>query len=259
MKKYICILLCTLMSVFFFFFCSGGEKEVTAKELSITLPSGERQGSYTGTLVDGIPNGLGIFESVNDEGIQWTYEGEFVNGSFDGIGKTTWENGQMQEGTYSNGLWTPTYGEWLKSFSEQAGIKIPEKTLNFINENEALFQEKDVDLLQQKSEAGISYKMITKEPSAYGEKFIRIDDLAVIQIFTGQISADAESQKWTEVLAIDQDWNIYEMCMLGELPDVYEGDTLSASYGVVLGNSSYEKAGGGFANSILIALCYAEE
>lgn len=259
MKKIFCVLLCISMSVFLLSSCGSGEREVAEKEIFIDLPAGEREGIYTGTLVDGVPNGFGIFESVNDEGIQWTYEGEFVNGTFDGKGKTTWENGQLQVGTYSNGLWTPTYGEWLESFSEQAGIKIPEKTLSFINENETIFQERDVDFLQQNSETGISYKMITKEPSVYGEKIVCIDNLTVVQIFTGQISADEGSQKWTDVLAIDQEWNIYELCMLGELPDVYDGDTLSVSYGVVLGNSSYEKAGGGFANAILIALCYTEE
>lgn len=65
---------------------------------------GERHGLFTGYLVDGLPNGHGIFKSQSPEGIAWVYEGEFVNGHFNGEGVLQLENGDRQEGTFRNSV-----------------------------------------------------------------------------------------------------------------------------------------------------------
>ncbi|WP_435892015.1 hypothetical protein, partial [Klebsiella pneumoniae] len=63
------------------------------KEITLHLSYGDRTGIYSGDMKEGIPHGQGTFTSENEEGIKWTYEGEFKEGHFDGEGKTTWKDG----------------------------------------------------------------------------------------------------------------------------------------------------------------------
>ena len=78
-------------------------EEVAKKEITLEFSFGVRSGKYTGTLVDGLPNGKGKFESQNSDGLNWYYEGDFVNGAFQGNGTTIWDDGTKKEGLYSNG------------------------------------------------------------------------------------------------------------------------------------------------------------
>jgi len=86
----------------------AGDKIDSVKEAqaTVTLASGEkRTGDYTGEATDGVPNGEGVFSSENTEGVAWTYTGGFVNGKFEGQGKTVWEGGSdSEEGLYKDGL-----------------------------------------------------------------------------------------------------------------------------------------------------------
>lgn len=66
-----------------------------------TLP---RTGTYTGEVVDGLPNGHGRFDTVGSTGAKWYYDGEFKDGDFNGQGKCVFETGQVEEGTYKNDL-----------------------------------------------------------------------------------------------------------------------------------------------------------
>lgn len=81
---------------------SNNEQNVTAYKLTLDFSFGTREGEYTGSLVNGIPNGNGEFKSKNSSGLSWVYTGEFVNGHFNGSGRTVWEDGTKKEGTYEN-------------------------------------------------------------------------------------------------------------------------------------------------------------
>jgi len=105
-KTIVLILFIISVSVFSF---SVNAEQVISKNIIINFPFGERTGTYTGNLENGIPEGNGKFESVNTNGEKWYYEGEFQNGIFMGNGKIVWDNGSKQEGTYSNG--EITYGK----------------------------------------------------------------------------------------------------------------------------------------------------
>jgi len=75
---------------------------VDNKQMTLTLAFGEREGTYSGEVTDGLPNGTGTFTSQNPEGTDWTYEGAWVNGHMEGAGKTIWSDGYMDEGLYKN-------------------------------------------------------------------------------------------------------------------------------------------------------------
>ena len=86
------------------------------KEIVLNLSYGERSGIYAGDLnEEGLPHGMGKFTSQNSEGEKWTYEGEFKNGHFDGVGKTTWATGTKEIGTYRDDVIVPLSGEELNN------------------------------------------------------------------------------------------------------------------------------------------------
>lgn len=87
-----------------------------SKKMTLNLSYGDRVGKYSGELSeDGIPNGKGKFVSTSENGEKWTYEGDFKDGHFDGEGKTTWENGQVEIGTYKDDVIVPLKGDETKS------------------------------------------------------------------------------------------------------------------------------------------------
>ena len=54
-----------------------GTGTVENKEVTLSLPYGERTGTYSGDMVEGVPDGHGKFETKNEAGETWTYEGDF--------------------------------------------------------------------------------------------------------------------------------------------------------------------------------------
>ena len=78
-------------------------EQVTNKELTINYSYGSRDGTFNGTLVDGLPNGKGRFDTVNPAGTKWYYEGEWLDGLPQGEGACVWESGAKEEGVYEKG------------------------------------------------------------------------------------------------------------------------------------------------------------
>lgn len=70
--------------------------------LTLDFSFGQKTGTYSGTMVNGVPEGTGTFAAVNDEGVEWIYEGDFKNGHLEGPGTTTWADNWSETGTYVN-------------------------------------------------------------------------------------------------------------------------------------------------------------
>ncbi len=58
-------------------------------------------GIYTGPVKNGLPHGTG---KLRIDELEFTYEGEFVDGKAEGYGKKTWDSGDCCEGTIIDGL-----------------------------------------------------------------------------------------------------------------------------------------------------------
>ena len=88
---------------------------VTKQTMTLLFAFGERTGTYTGDIVDGLPHGYGTFESQNPSGMGWTYEGQWENGHFSGQGTTYYEDGWIYTGYHeadvmvSGQIYTPEY------------------------------------------------------------------------------------------------------------------------------------------------------
>lgn len=120
MKKIVLVLLtvCLALTLSGCSFVQGifGNKPQAVKneEITLSLAFGEETGTYTGNLVEGLPQGNGEFTvSASDDKIAWTYDGEWEKGHFQGAGETTWEDGFVQEGNYQDDLLNGQGKEYL--------------------------------------------------------------------------------------------------------------------------------------------------
>lgn len=76
---------------------------VQNEKITLEFSFGERTGIYSGDInTDELPDGYGTFTSENSSGESWTYEGNWVNGHWEGTGTSTWENGECYQGEFSN-------------------------------------------------------------------------------------------------------------------------------------------------------------
>lgn len=77
--------------------------EVENERITIEFTFGTRTGTYSGTLDEnGLPDGHGIFTSVNTNGEGWVYDGDWKAGHWNGMGTTTWYDGQTYTGEFKN-------------------------------------------------------------------------------------------------------------------------------------------------------------
>lgn len=82
-KQYILFI---LLICFCCLFVSGCSEKVENKDITITVGNIQKQGKYTGEIENDLPNGQGKFETINQQNISYTLEGD-------------WKNGELQKGT----------------------------------------------------------------------------------------------------------------------------------------------------------------
>lgn len=75
---------------------------VTDEAVSLSFAFGDYDGTYTGDMKAGLPNGYGTFTSVETSGLTWYYAGDWVDGHMEGYGITEWDDGWIEEGTYAS-------------------------------------------------------------------------------------------------------------------------------------------------------------
>ncbi len=254
MKKGIFML---LSIVIMFSGCSGNKvKTVTDKEITLSMEVGERVGTYTGEMLNGIPNGVGKFETVNPEGVKWYYEGDFVDGTFTGQGVTVWETGKILRGTYENFVWKPNSAQIFESLESIDEVGMSDAAKKFIENNNGIFPASVYFEIQDFVDKDISYKMITKEPNKYGDKIVLFENLYINQIRVFPVGKTQDG--YTYMTAYDEDYNVFELYYVGSLPDILDGDTVSKVYGIPLAVGGYETVAGGFANTIEVAVSFVE-
>lgn len=95
------------------------ENYVYQEKMDLSFSFGDRSGIYTGEINStGLPDGVGSYSSVNSNGRKWVYYGKWINGHFDGIGTTEFEDGSYYTGLYENdvahgtGIYNDGNGYW---------------------------------------------------------------------------------------------------------------------------------------------------
>ncbi len=94
----------------------AGAGELTADRLLTTANDRPAAGRYAGAGESAAPEGEGVFSSVSDQGVPWTYRGSWRGGLMDGQGTLRYEaeNYYTRGGTFTAGRWTPT---WIESLA----------------------------------------------------------------------------------------------------------------------------------------------
>ncbi len=143
----------------------------------------DRVGSYDGDTLDGIPKGQGKYTAVNDEGVKWTYTGEFANGTFNGYGEQVWESDDATKykGIFVDGTYNLTTSNILISFAEAFNTTISETGINFLTEHNNYFRAKtDIDPALVRDDWKLS--AFKAAPQNYNDKLILLSNTPVLEV-----------------------------------------------------------------------------
>jgi hypothetical protein len=239
----------------------GAPLSVQDYDLTITIVEGEDSldidGKYTGKIVDGKPQGEGIFKSEGENGSVYMYEGAFSDGCYNGYGVTTLTNGGetlQMAGTYTQGVFTPTAGEsfnYIGQLDLFGKFAVPEAVVEYIDSNISVFPIATKETIQSADIQEFSSKQFIKTRKQEQIGLVKLN-LYAVQVFED----DYLNGKLTYLLAADDDNNYYAMYYLGSA-EVYDEDTFTA-YAIPCTTSSFDNIGGGTTNVIVIAACYIE-
>lgn len=217
----------------------------------------ERQGKYTGTLIDGKPSGQGKFVTQNSAGEEWYYEGEFTDGTMTGQGGCYWESSDYQEvGTYENGLFVPSKAEffdnmirWYSSSMFNKTLELDDTTVEFLQEHENIFPaetEEDKTEAMNLVDSTIEYKHLSKSTNNYLDKLVyfKTQDLIQTEEFT------MWGHTVTRMLTADQNYSNYHYIFYDGSIEVFDGDNITF-VSLPVGNASFDNIGGGSTNVIV--------
>ena len=238
-------------------------ENVENKTISITWDSWDsagkeistitREGTYTGEMIDGIPNGQGTFSSMNDNGVTWIYTGGFKDGKFHGQGKTTWDgSNELETGTYVDGLFTPTTCELFVSVAPTFGApySISEENQAFMEENADIFPATTEDS-QNKASAfvqdDLTYPMMTKSLDGLEGRLYQCNRALATQVFQNSMYGHTV----TSIFAYDEDSNCYVILYDGTLPDILD-ETMICFTALPVSVSGYNNVSGGTTNTIVM-------
>ena len=147
MKTKICVMLVLLCSIV----TLSLAENVVQEEITIVLPDVTRNGIYTGSINEnGEPDGYGVFEAVNSEGVAWHYVGQWENGKMTGFGREIWDNGRMKIGTFEDATLIDNQYDnigYYESLSTDALHTIVNRARNELSMRELLPSDRNVVLV----------------------------------------------------------------------------------------------------------------
>ncbi|OUP53218.1 hypothetical protein B5F17_06505 [Butyricicoccus pullicaecorum] len=241
---------------------------VENKEITISIQSFEKNGidatpmeqtgTFSGTLVDGVPSGDGTFKSQNSEGETWTYSGNFENGTFNGQG-TIASSDYEQSGTYTDGLFTPTKREFFANASYRCFAKytLTENAVAYLDAHPEYFPATTQETLSSIKNAvdnSITYPMLRKSIANNSSALIHIDNITVGEI----VELNFIGHTLTCVFLLNSDDNFYQLVYDGALPDVLNQDVISVD-ALPIAVSSFDNVSGGVTNVIVVAGAYVQK
>ena len=157
MKKITCFIISVLL-----LFSIALSESVTQQLYELVIDGESRIGKYTGTVVNGIPDGYGIFVTTNPNGFCWHYIGNWKTGLMHGEGAIYWEDGSLEIGEYENGAFIFGYYNYdgveleLYStnpddyFSIESLPELTEEIIQYIgNKNSKVFHKLDCESVQK--------------------------------------------------------------------------------------------------------------
>lgn len=221
----------------------SGEGKLKSDLLVVHFKENDRQGTYEGETLDGVPSGTGSFTAVNDEDVTYTYTGEWKDGLWNGQGvkKNDASNYPTHTGTFTDGEFTPTAAEWFATLGtyETSKFSVSDASRQFITEHEQNFRNHTLEGIEDLVNPTYSYLEFSKNSTGYESTPIKVEGLRVNQI--------EEHEDWwgnvrTLILAWDMERdNYYWVEMMGKVPDIYESNTITL-YALPLDHFTFKSA-----------------
>ncbi len=212
----------------------SGSGHLTCDNYIVHFNDVDRTGNFDGETNNGIAEGEGTFEAINDYDQKYVYTGSWINGLYNGYGKLKYiDSDDMIDrvGTFTNGDFTPSPAEFMVYFSdiESVNLQISEETYAFIKDNEIYFGENTVtncpsDLIQN-----VSYEEYTKKSYAYRQLFIETDcKVEGIWEYNSQTTVSDTITEINGSLPSDS-FADFKIIYFGALPDVYSDAKLKVT------------------------------
>lgn len=232
----------------------SGKGKLTASKFLIKFTDVDRLGHFEGEVMEGVPEGKGTFSATTDEGIKYSYNGNFKNGKLNGFGEQRYEENEDfndKIGTFTDNEFTPTSTELFAYLGENKDSKYGIRSMAdaFLSAHKEIFVNHTSEGLDDLTDPEYRYEVYAKSPDKYGDKLLKLSGLHVVQ------AAEFEMFNYKEVtfiLAQDENYNAYYIYYIGTT-DVYEGDYISA-YVLPLDYFTYKSVSG---NEVWAIACAA--
>lgn len=164
-----------------------GDGEITADQFEIAFSDAGRKvpksGSFSGSVKNGVANGEGTFSAENADGVKYTYNGNFNSGMFSGQGKVEYESGEVLQGRFKAGNFSPSMGDFFRALGTYFTPKFnfQDENVEYIDNHQQNFKffSGDRDYLWN-----FDLDKFKKDPSNYESGLVGIDDLYVVQVFS---------------------------------------------------------------------------
>lgn len=242
-----------------------GEGTLHYDGYTVHYPDSELVGVFDGDVVNGIPNGIGTYSTVNSAGISYVYTGEWADGVYNGEGRITFDADDVCDriGNFTKGDFDPSPKDLVKSYGTRHGnnlnFEISQLSADFINSHEDLFPTADLDTIKELTDTSIELKDISKNPGKFGDKFMKISSATVVQINEVETGFERIPTVSQIIIYDNSDWDsIYYVLYYGELETVFDGDRITC-YGLPVAYSSYENVGGGITKCGVLLAGYISE
>lgn len=216
-------------------------------------------GKYSGTVLNGIPNGNGTYEAgkknkdgyfcyegkwsngkpegdgtlnrVNDYGEKYTYKGGFRNGLFDGHGEQIYDKDSYYKviGNFHEGEFKPSLVELVTvhgTKKDDCEYTLSDTETEFLNKNEKMFTVKDrkEKKAEIKKAKNFNAKEFKKDPSEFKPKIVKASNLNVVQI---QSYAGYYEKKESFLILADSDYdNYYYVYYNGDAKGILENNNV---------------------------------
>lgn len=148
-------------------------ESVTRMPYTVVFSDSVREGLYTGDIQNGIPDGFGVFEAVNDEGEAWHYIGDWSKGQLSGEGRMVWDSGQIKIGKFA-----------ANEFVSGKILDEPQKSVHvtayFMTLFEAIYSGETPEIKKDEF-ASADFKKLLRNPDDYMYAFTQVDG-TILQI-----------------------------------------------------------------------------
>lgn len=235
----------------------SGSGTLESNDVTVHFPEVDRKGTYQGDVVDGVFSGHGIFSATTDDGINYTYDGNWSDGQLDGEGAQIYDDRDSYNhiGNFQNSVFAPSVYDFFVSFGTKktAAYTVSDNASSFLKNHESLFTLFNKDLAEPYIDATFSYAQFAKNPNKFGSMLFKIK-LSVFQVFEYE---DFWGYPATYFLATDRSYNVYYGLLLNTSDKLVDGKSITL-YALPLSFATYEGVDGNDHWALRFAAVYVE-